>query len=261
MVNSSSLTITATGSTAADGNVALTELRALLDNLSQCLRLVESVVAGTTSLQYLITGLETGSATVTLTPAPSKKARNAGVEVIGTFSNTVRQIEKGESIDTRFKEDDLLKFRKMVEPFQRGGRKLKIAGTNVTSQFLANVDKIISGSIPSHGTVKGRLERLNVHLDKNEFTLYPPIDGYSVTCRFEDYLFETVQKAIKQNVTIYGKLFFKPDSPFPERVHVESVEIHPPDKELPTLRSLRGIIPDATEGLGAVEFVNALKND
>src|ERR1700733_9724595 len=109
------------------------------------------------------------------------------------------------------------------------------------------------------GAVKGRLERLNLH-DRNEFTLYPPISGFSVTCEFPEELFETVQHAIRRNVTVYGKLTFKQQGPYPERVVVQTLEIHPDDSELPTLHSLRGVLRDATNGPNVADMDRANRN-
>src|SRR5713101_4143870 len=86
--------------------------------------------------------------------------------------------------------------------------------------------------LTSVGTVKGRLERLNLH-NRQEFIIYPPIPGVHVTCLFPEELFSQVQAAIKQNITVSGRLVFRPGSAFPERVHVRSIEIHPADEKLP----------------------------
>src|SRR5262249_9323233 len=99
--------------------------------------------------------------------------------------------------------------------------------------------------LTSVGTVKGRLERLNVH-NRQEFIIYPPIAGVHVRCLFPEDLFSLVQAAIKQNITVSGTLVFRPESAFPERVHVRSIDIHPADEELPKLAALRGLCPGAT---------------
>jgi hypothetical protein len=109
------------------------------------------------------------------------------------------------------------------------------------------------------GAVKGRLERLNLH-DHNEFTLYPPIPGYSITCEFPEELFDKVHLAIRRSVTVYGKLTFKQKGPYPERVVVHSLEIHPVDSELPSLQSLRGLLLDPTNGVKTADLNGASRN-
>ncbi len=112
----------------------------------------------------------------------------------------------------------------------------------------------VGGFQASDGSVKGRLESLNVH-HKNQFVIYPPYEGCSITCDFPLELFPTVQKAIKQNVTVFGTLIFIPGKPFPEEVRVKSIEIHLPDDELPDLQSLRGSWKASRDGRFAVDFI------
>ena len=115
-------------------------------------------------------------------------------------------------------------------------------------------------AIPSQGSVKGRLERLNVY-NRFEFVIYPPIPGYSVRCVFTDDLFDTIHKAIRRTVTVYGVLHYRPDRPFPDWVQVKSLEVHPADDQLPKLADLRGAWKGCTGGLSALEFVQANRDD
>ena len=57
-----------------------------------------------------------------------------------------------------------------------------------------------------------------------------------------------------------GTLRYKQNEVFPYQIDVEKIEIHPPEEELPTLASLRGIAPDMTGSLDSVEFVRKLRN-
>jgi hypothetical protein len=70
-----------------------------------------------------------------------------------------------------------------------------------------------------------------------------------------------VREAIKRNVTVWGKLDFEPENPFPHRVAVTRMELHPPDSELPTLAELKGMAPGCAGGLTSVDFVRALRDE
>src|SRR6266567_1215404 len=96
---------------------------------------------------------------------------------------------------------------------------------------------IFSGS--SYGSVKGRLERRNL-VKCLAFMLYPPIPGHSVRCLFREGLCQIAQDACGKNVTVFCMLHSKAGRPFPESLLVTSMEVHPPDDELPNLTSLRG---------------------
>jgi hypothetical protein len=259
------LTITLVGPDDQGGNVLFGDFRGFCANLSLCLRRTEMIVTGDAKLDYRIDEMRSGSATLTLVPVPPKEEepviKDRGGLVCRLFIETVHHLQSGGNIDPRFKTDDLQAFRGLAAP--RLGRRfqdVRIAGKSLTSEYVANIDKILNTTIPSDGSVTGRLERLNIH-NRREFALYPPITGFSVTCSFPDDMFPQVQAAIRKNVTVHGKLVFRPDSPFPERVQVRSIEIHPPDAELPTLRSLRGMLRGALDGATVVSFLKARRDD
>jgi hypothetical protein len=259
-MESDSLSFTLIGAERDGEAVLMNDFSQYLELFATCLKRVErrTTIAGK-PLRNLIAGLQTGSATVTIRPVSPKDRPALGHEVYETFKATVHALETGGRIDQRFTNDDLKSFRELAKPIWSGKKKVTVAGVELTTRYLSNIDTLLRGETKSKGTVKGRIERLNVH-ERHEFTLYPPIAGYSVQCIFPDELFETVHQAIKRTITVSGMMYYKRDNPYPERVQVESIEIHPDDKDLPTGRSLRGTMPNATEGKTTTEFVTALRN-
>ena len=142
-----------------------------------------------------------------------------------------------------------------------GAEEAWIDGVRITTQYVANIDRILEGKTVSTGSVSGCLERLNVH-NADEFSLFPAISDDEIVCVFPEKLWETVQKAIKRMVTVYGKMTYLHDTAFPARVRVESIDIHPNDDELPTLKDLRGLFGmDSTDGMTAAEFVRAIRDE
>jgi hypothetical protein len=246
------------GSDKDGGAVLFKDFRQFLDNVAVCLRRVQRRT-GSGRIRYRIADLKSGSAVVKLEAVSPAKSPTAAREVYDTFSRTVSALAKGTRPDPRLRPDDLKPFRKLAEPVLKGEKKIVVAGTTLTTRYVAHIDDILGGWIPSKGTVKGRVEQLNVH-ERHEFTLFPPIEGYSIRCVFPEPLLETVRKSIKRNVTVYGALSFRKDNPYPARVRVNFIEIHPPDDELPTLASLKGMMPGATDGKTPVEFVKALRD-
>lgn len=257
MTNRQTMTVKLLGAPDDDGAVQFGDFREFCDNLSACLRRVEFVALGH-KLRYRIAELRSGSAELTL--APIAGANGGGEVVFALFGDTVKALQLGQPVDRRFDGDDLQAFRKLGEPLTKRARAVWLAGTSVTTQFIANIDRIIGAAIPSEGSVKGSLERLNLH-NRNEFVLYTPIGGHSVICSFPDEQFDRVREAIRRNVTVSGTLYFYPDTPYPHRVHVRDIEIHPPDDQLPTLKQLAGAWPDATGSLSAVDFLRARRDE
>lgn len=110
--------------------------------------------------------------------------------------------------------------------------------------------------------VSGVLEKINVH-GKNECNLYPTIGGYSVVCVFPESMRTKVAEALahKTYVTVTGTVFYRPDRPFPERVHVENLLEHPSDDELPTLQDVRALGPWGTGGVDSLAYLEAIRSD
>jgi hypothetical protein len=196
---------------------------------------------------------------MTLEAIRPRKGPDRRVEVVEFFKKTVAELQVGTSVDSRLTPDDLRDFRGLFAHLRKT-KEVWIGQSQVTSQYVANIDKILGNSVRSEGAVSGLLERLNVH-NRNEFALFPPVLGAQVVCSFPDEMFEQVRSGIKRNVTVSGTLFYHPDKPFPERVHVRELEIHPPDDELPKLGELRGLFAGSTNGVTAVEFVRALRDE
>jgi hypothetical protein len=244
------------------GAVLLHDLRAFVKTLTDCLEIVEKRLVGTGDLRHRIAGMKVGSAYMLLQPAPKGKTRapDAGRVVYEGFGKLVGDLEAGRGPDPRFDAGDLKTFRKLAHLTLKGTKKVQVAGVPLTTQFVANVDKLLGGVVRARGTVKGRIEKINVH-DRHEFTLYTPIGEVAVLCTFNGELFETVQRAIKRTVTVHGALLYRTGSPYPDRAEVETIEVHPADDDLPTLAALRGAMPGATGDKTAVEYVRAVRDE
>ena len=258
----SRLTITLVGSDQDEGNVQLSDFRRFCDSLTSCLLRIESKLSepATAKLRYRIIDLSSGSASLTLEPIRPPKGSDIGQDVINLFSKTVLSIQAGKTVDPRLNNDDLWAFRRLADPLNRKIKEIKIASTRVTSRFIANIDELVGTTIPSEGSVKGRLERLNVH-NRFEFVIYPPIPGYSVTCIFRDDLYEQIHQAVRRNVSVSGTLHFRPGRPFPDRVQVKSIEVHPPDDKLPKLADLKGMWKGSIGDQDTVAFVQAKRDE
>lgn len=224
-----------------------------------CLKRAESAVTGQSArIHYRIVGLRDSSAGIELAAIRPKKGSDCRAAVRNLFLGTILAIQSGGAIDSRLTPEALEDFRELYKAPKKT-KEIWIEGKQITSRYLANIDEILRPSFESEGSVTGVLERLNVH-EKNEFSLFPPLWG-AVTCVFPAELFEKVRSAIKRNVTVFGKLMYPPDRPYPVKVQVKSLEVHPPDEELPTLSELRGVFRGCLEGKTATEFIRAIRDE
>jgi hypothetical protein len=246
-----------------DALVNFSDFRVFCAAVSECLRRSEVIVTGTNGqVTYRVKKLAIGSAKMTLEAVRTAKARGRDrrAQVVGFFNRTVNSIQDGKRVDTRLGVDDVQAFKKLALPLRHRTKAVRIDGTTLTPAFEANADRILNDTVPTDGSVTGRLEKINVH-ERNEFVLFPPIDGYSIVCRFPDGLLDKVREAIKRNVTVAGTMHYAPDSPFPSLVYVRRMDIQPNDDVLPTLTELRGAGAGCTGNMTAVEYVRSLRDE
>jgi hypothetical protein len=258
------VTVRLVGPDEEGGAVRFEDFRTFCDKMAECLRRSEETVTHQAGkIRYRLVDLHGGSAVMTLEAVAPKQSRTTKpdrrADVLAFFKHTVAALEVSTNHDPKLTLDDLIAFRDLRARLRRT-KEVWVDQTQITFQYVANIDKILGAPIRSKGSVSGFLEGLNVH-QKNEFILYPPIPGYRIVCSFPEEMFELVRSALKRNVTAIGTLFHHPDRPFPDRVHVDQLEVHPPNDQLPTLRDLGGSFSGCTGGRSAVDFVRALRNE
>ncbi len=259
-VSTPAITVRLVGSDEDNGNVRFNDFRMFCDRIADCLRRAEAIVTNQAGrIRYRVVALQAGSAMMTLEAVAPKKGKDRRAEVVAFFRKTVGDLQVGTAVDARLTPDDLERFRDLRATLRKT-KEVWIEDGQLTSQYLANIERLLGSSIASEGFVTGFLERLNVH-NRNEFVLYPPIAGAYVVCHFPSEMFEQVRAAIKRNVTVSGRLFYHPEKRFPEKVHVLTLEIHPPDEQLPKLRDLRGLLQGCTNGVTVVEFIRAIRDE
>jgi hypothetical protein len=244
-----------------DREVYLDDLRDLSSRLLACLNATEqSLTNAPPKLKHHLLEVEKHSIGVVL-DRPKDAAKGAlWRKTASLFNKTTKAIQQGKPVDPRLTFEALEAYKEFANRFLRKTRRLVVGGVSITTEFIANIDKILSGIATSQGSVKGRVERLNIH-KRNEFALYSPLSDQGIVCSFDNEHFDKVREAIGRNVTVTGTLHFYGVSPLPVRVTAKIIDIHPPDDELPTLASLKGILPDAaTGGLSAVDFISMVRN-
>lgn len=257
------ITLRLAGSRTDQGQVRLNDFARLCDMLLRSLRSIEhDITHENPRAVFRIVELEAKSAAIGLVPAPSENERDVGLEVAEVWKGTVRALEIGEPIDERVSFGSLERLREMHKPIWRrrgDGHLLLVDGVALTDHFARRIEQFLHTPIKSSGTVSGLLAKLNV-LNRNEFTLFPPVGKFHVVCHFDDSLIEKVRNSVKRHVTVKGTLYYREAQPYPVRADVNSITIHPENSELPRLSELRGIAPNAANGMESVAAVRALRD-
>jgi hypothetical protein len=244
------------GTADRQGRVRLADFRHICDSLTACLnRVAEKAAVGPADFE--ITRLQIGSAIIEAGPAAhTHKAADA---TIGIFNETMRALQLDEPIDSFFDHDDIELFKKLAKPLGSTVGQMWCADVEITSDFVANLDRRLARPLSAIGEITGRLDRVNVH-DTREFYIYPAIHRQAIRCTFGEAMVEQVRDALKQTVTVSGKMFYLPDAAYPHLVRTSAIEIHPDRGSLPTLLDIKGLAPDCTGGMPVLDYLRSIRN-
>jgi hypothetical protein len=121
------------------------------------------------------------------------------------------------------------------------------------SDFLADQEECMT-------TVEGMLERVNVHGNANEFTIYPSVGASRIKCRLPEELTEKGIAAIRRRVAVSGLAKYRKFAQFPHEIRAEFLDVYSSPEDLPTFDDLLGLAPDATGDLSSEDFVREVRN-
>lgn len=246
------------GSRQDGGLVRMQDFVDWLDHVLVCLRRLERSRQNPAETVYKITKLSASSAAVTLEAESETDRHTTARAVVTDFLKGAQAVEKGQVSRLPFDTETKAAFATLAAPLRRQLRRVTItSGSTKISlkpeQAIAapSQPKIESISVSSYS---GFIDALNVHSDPI-FYLYPTAGPNRIPCAFDTALLDDLRQAIKRYTTVYGAFEYGADSPFPERIVVDRVEINPPEDSLPTLSSLFGVAPALTRGLDSVAYV------
>jgi len=197
----------------------------------------------------------------TVEPIPEPGYHEHGERVIGGFFNYAKRIDAGsfEGISTTV----LRAFARLADPVDRG--RLRVSIRNGTTAFNVprgmghKIEAVLSPETSALGSLKGQLEYINLHGATNVFRIYPVIGPNYVKCHFPDELKPDAKQGIGRNVRVHGRLHYREREDFPYRMQVSEIDILPLDSDLPSLRDVLGMAPDATAEMSSEEFVRDLR--
>jgi hypothetical protein len=128
--------------------------------------------------------------------------------------------------------------------------------------YAVKLAKILGPDQLEPGSISGVLEKVNVH-NEARFDIFPMTGPTKIRCNFRrnrTQLLKKVGEALGRKVTVYGRLRYKQWSLHPHSVDVEDLVPHPSDADLPRLRDLYGMAPDATGKMTAEDFIASLRH-
>lgn len=240
----------------------LTNLRALLIYFD---RIVSRKFKPTT--YYRVTRLSSSSpAQIELTGMPLKDVPNIANQINERFLSETALIRNKADISDDIDTLTLGAYKKFSIAAGRDFSRVRISFNNtrvdIDEQFNKNLTLILTPQPPCIGSVKGKIEALNLHQTRI-FRIYPITGPRSITCYFGTEVLQKVIRAMEENSTVrvHGMLVYKGNRPFPAEIKVRDIDIYPPDEKLPHLLDLCGVAPNATMGKSVKDFIGDLHDE
>jgi hypothetical protein len=249
-----------------DGYVRLKDFLGALQSLQSALTQADNLVTeGGKSAYGRIVGLSCSSpATITVEAVPFDPSDKRTDRIVPTILNAPKR-SSGMPIDDPSRLllnaiDDLVGLSE-----NRPTPVILKNGDGATSLLLETsvrreISRVLTPAHRERGSVRGRLEAINLHAGANNFRIYPIVGPHKVICRFPQSLIDQAVAAVNQRVVVIGILHYREGEHFPHQIDVADVKFLQPDSELPTLSELRGIAPDATGELKSEEFIRKLRD-
>lgn len=239
-------------------------LRALERLYSSLSKLDSKEAGGKRASDFVVVGLSHNSpATVELEARQIKNRPDVRALIFNKFNSTVSSIQRGvipDDVDYSILED----LREIAAPVGRGVTTIQLSVGNehvdMTEVFAKRIEVALADVEYCHGSVEGRLEKINIHAGANVFTVYPEFGASSITCHFPHVLREDAIAAVNRRVSVYGNMKYRKNAPFPYHIDIEHLEIYQDADSLPSFDDLRGIAPSIGDGTPSEEIIRELRN-
>jgi hypothetical protein len=258
------LTIQLEGSPEDQGHVRLNEFIDELRAFNVALRHTERIITGGDStVYYQIIDLKHSSPYTVRIKALSQKPQYHAMprKVLRRFSTSLRMIRR-RRMPKDFDAEAIEAFKNLADPVKKHLSRVKVIEDNrkeavVDQKYDSALAALIGFDQREQGSMMGKLDALNVHLDNNQFFIYPTVGPTRITCRFTNRLRSEVLAAAGQYVRVDGWAIYKSNAKFPHGMQVTKLEVC---SEASKLSDIRGIAPDATSGIKSEEFVRKLRD-
>jgi hypothetical protein len=268
---SEQITYSVDGLESEGGHVSLSEFLDKIDHLLTALNGIDRIVgqSGSPKMYYrIVNASHTSPLTITLEPVIKKQMRNVPRDYVrqchSRFFNELDAIKRREPVSLEIEPELLEHFRDIATgvgddfksaAISNGERKVEIDRI-----FKDNASRLTAEDSASYGNFEGRLEAVNIHGEAKRFWIYPPIGPQRVRCDFMPGTAEQIKNALGCVVRVTGLKYFGKASPYPIRIKVKEFVVISEEGRV-SLAALRGIAPEATSGMSAVEFVRQIRDE
>lgn len=228
---------------------------------------VERIISGNErpSVYFRVIDLSHNSpASVTLEAHGDEIDDDLSTDVVKAFFFGLQQIRDHKEVPREYDRATLESFKGIGSTLRKHITHIHISNDEVeidyTPEMVRNIDRLLGPESAEAGSISGRLDAINLHNKTNKFYLYPATGPKRVVCHFPDSMVNEAIAAIQRNIEVSGTFKYKRRDFFPYEIEVDNLRVFPLASEIPSLMSLRGIAPNATNGLDSVAFVRERRN-
>ncbi len=255
--------LTIEGLVSEDGHVRLSDFLSQLSALRNALQQMEGLAGSGKQAYYRVVALRHDSPATVVLERVALRQRAFTRSAIPALLGAVQEIASGEVINPDRKL--LASIKALSKPVGKTVRSTRVRWGDLVEHFTPDlnikVQSLLAPESTAMGSIAGMLERINFHASANRFHVYPLLGPKRVACLFPARLTDLAEQAVNRYVTVRGELRYRSGAKFPHEVDVSSIEVMPPEEDLPRLSELRGDAPDATSGLSAEEFVWKVRDE
>lgn len=255
--------------TGPDAHVRLADFISELEALRGALRKTEQILAGTALVDWRVVELSHRSpATIIVEGSDtlvSQQTAQRADQVAHKFVSYISELSLSEVAPAELDRSTLESFKELAAPVRQSRIRAWVSNGGVPVEVAKHLDTLVTETlgpeVHAAGSVKGDLEFINVHGERNVFRIYPSIGANRVVCYFRDDQLERARGAIGRKVRVFGQVTYLARDPFPSRVQVERIDVLADDSALPSFLDLKGIAPQATGQLSSEDFVRLVRSE
>ena len=243
----------------------LTALRQSLDNVD---RGIEE--AGHIDIYYRVVGLSYASPVKVVLEPVSRHRRNreATANVLrfhDRYFGALQAISNNVPVDAYIDDRALQSFKKLVEhqdrKFARAIVSNHTARVTLDKGFKDRVSTLLEQEYQAYGTLSGKIDAIDVHGKTRSFWIYPDINSKGVLCKFFPQDRQKATDSIGTIIEVRGRKAYRPNSPLPYRIEVESFDPINYTSNSKEIVDLGGMAPYLARGKSSVEFLRELRDE
>ena len=268
MAGSTKFTLHIRGRDVDDGHVRVEDFINQLASFRRALVATDHISSESSSTYFRIIDLQHNSpALVEVEAVPVDPSDDNPGRVVDRFFRSLEDIGNGIAPDgfdySTFQAFEgvtaLLSQKRITElTVSRNGDQAKLL-----APLAPQIEKILGSDEYEVGSATGMLDQINIHANNNVFVIYPTTRKRRLRCIFPNELRPQAVKAVGQYVRVYGQMKYKShlEDRYPYGMLVKELEEYPPESELPTLGSLRGIASDTPLPMPSEEFIRRVRDE